>query len=39
MCLESKVRGNVRLPTPELAIRYRPVEMSQFAGADEVEGV
>ena len=32
LCLESKVRGNVRLDTPELTVRYRPPAVSQFAG-------
>ncbi len=32
-CLDSKVRGNVRLDTPELSVRYRPPRDSQFAGA------
>ena len=34
-CLESKLKGNVRLDTPELAVRYRPPKTSQFAGASE----
>ncbi len=32
-CLESKLKGHVRLDTPQLAIRYRPPKTSQFAGA------
>jgi hypothetical protein len=34
LCLESKARGNQRLDTPELNIRYRAPEKSQFAGAE-----
>ena len=33
MCLESKVRGNQRLDTPQLAVRYRAPQASQFGGA------
>jgi hypothetical protein len=35
-CLESKVRGNRRLDTPELAVRYRVPEQSLFCGAGGV---
>jgi hypothetical protein len=35
-CLESKKRGNIRLDTPALDIRYRPPQRSQFGGADEM---
>jgi hypothetical protein len=34
-CLESKVRGNLRLDTPELSVRYRMPEGSLFCGAQE----
>jgi hypothetical protein len=33
LCLESKVRGNHRLDTPQLAVRYRAPRASQFGGA------
>jgi hypothetical protein len=33
-CLESKVRGNRRLDTPELAVAYRPAKTSQFCGSE-----
>jgi hypothetical protein len=33
MCLESKVRGNQRLDTPQLNVRYRAPQTSQFCGA------
>lgn len=32
MCLESKIQGNKRLSTPQLAIRYRAPERSQYGG-------
>jgi len=32
-CLESKVRGNQRLDTPQLNVRYQPPAKSQFCGA------
>jgi len=32
-CLESKLRGNRRLDTPRLSVRYRAPEKSQFCGA------
>lgn len=35
-CLESKVRGNRRLDTPELAVKYRAPEQSLFCGAGGV---
>jgi hypothetical protein len=35
-CLESKKRGNIRLDTPALDIRYRAPKKSQFGGADEM---
>jgi hypothetical protein len=34
-CLESKKRGNIRLDTPALDIRYRAPKVSQFGGAPE----
>ena len=33
MCLESKVQGNRRLPTPKLNVHYRAPRTSQFGGA------
>jgi hypothetical protein len=33
MCLESKVRGNIRLPTPQLKVTYRAPRESHFGGA------
>lgn len=35
-CLESKKRGNIRLDTPALDIRYRAPKRSQFGGAEEM---
>lgn len=35
-CLESKKRGNIRLDTPALDIRYRAPQRSQFGGAAEM---
>jgi hypothetical protein len=35
-CLESKKRGNIRLDTPALDIRYRAPQRSQFGGAEEM---
>jgi len=35
-CLESKNRGNIRLDTPALDIRYRAPKRSQFGGAEEM---
>lgn len=35
-CLESKVRGNRRLDTPELSVMYRAPEQSLFCGAGGV---
>ena len=32
-CLESKIKGNTRLDTPALAVRYRPPATPQFGGA------
>jgi len=34
LCLESKVQGNRRLDTPQLAVTYRPAKTSQFCGSD-----
>ena len=34
-CLESKIRGNKRLDTPQLNIRYRPSDASQFGDAQD----
>ncbi len=33
LCLDSKIRGNIRLDTPQLEIRYRAPRVSQFCGA------
>jgi hypothetical protein len=33
LCLESKARGNQRLDTPQLNVRYRAPQTSQFCGA------
>ncbi|REK10032.1 MAG: hypothetical protein DWQ37_17585 [Planctomycetota bacterium] len=32
-CLDSKVQGHRRLPTPDLNVRYKPPAASQFCGA------
>ncbi len=32
-CLDSKVSGGGRLPTPELNVRYQPPSTSQYCGA------
>jgi hypothetical protein len=34
LCLESKVRRNQRLDTPQLNVKYRAAVASQFAGAE-----
>ena len=33
LCLESKVRDNQRLDTPQLNVQYRAPQASQFGGA------